>query len=473
MIAKCPLEAHGPPPTKEGGIPQRQRMRMTGNFLFDLLYHPLMLRIILALLPSPVMITSEGVPMCGITVVGALSITIRGSQMALLDLKDSEVSIEWTWIGTMSECLAMYTHGTLLAYPRDRTPVIANEGFGIVRDGRSQGVIPIMTILDIDRVVSLPTPMAMVGTRSMTTDLRDGTTKIISGVQTDLGQTGTGDLSSVTLLLFLLRQTPGRLGKNVRQGNSGNAMRGEGPHTPHPLLAQIVRMTQEDLPRFHRRGILPLPPKAVILLGGIWIHQQSILSRPFQSLLARVLLCRVMHLGIHRGSDPGARVQFLSLGIRRGRRSRGREKTLFLVLRVNTIHPTLLGKETRAAPLGVEPTILHHYLQGCLLDPLAIMDTPLAWVSTGAQGITTKDPETAIHQGHHPPPRDTTVCRPLEDTARITIREEATHEMIDGITGLPRGVDQGFGLQTRLPRIPIEPDIPKTPINLDLNIPPI
>jgi hypothetical protein len=156
-------------------------------------------------------------------------------------------------------------------------------------------------------------------------------------------------------------------------------------------------------------------------------------------------MSRTTRLGIHRESDPEVRAQCLSLGIRRGRRLRGREKTLLLVLRVNIIHPALLGKRIRTTLLGMEQTTLHHCLRGCLLDPypillvplLNIMDIPLARTSTGDQGTTIKDQEVVTRQDHTL--KDTTGCRLQED---ITIRGETMREMIGGSAGLPRGVDR-------------------------------
>ena len=261
--------------------------------------------------------------------------------------------------------------------------VTANGEFGIARDGQScRGMTLTMAILNIDRAVQLLTLRGMVGTRIMTTDLLGGRTKTVSGIKADLGQIGTGDLSSV---IPLVRQAPGRLG---RSGNSGNGTQEEGRHIHRPRLAQIVGMTRERLwpPRFHQ-GILPFRSKAVTPLGGIWIPRQSILSHLSRFLLVQTAVSRTTRLGTRRGSDPGVPVQYLSPGIPRGPRLRGREKTLLLglVFRVTIIHPTLLGSPTRMALSGVAATTLHR-LRGCLLDPclprldplLAIIVTPLA-----------------------------------------------------------------------------------------------
>lgn len=86
-----------------------------------------------------------------------------------------------------------------------------------------------------------------------------------------------------------------------------------------------------------------------------------------------------MRLGIRRGSDLGVRAQCLSPGIPRGRRLKGKEKTLLLglILRVTIIRPTLLGRRARMALLGVEVTTLRHCLQGWLLDPYLLLLDPL------------------------------------------------------------------------------------------------
>jgi hypothetical protein len=93
MIDICLQEDHGPPLTKEDGVLRRQRMWMTGNLQFDLLYHLLTPRRALVLLPSPVMITRTEEPTYGITVAEVL---IPGSRMRLEDPTGSEESIEWT-----------------------------------------------------------------------------------------------------------------------------------------------------------------------------------------------------------------------------------------------------------------------------------------------------------------------------------------------------------------------------------------
>lgn len=103
--------------------------------------------------------------------------------------------------------------------------VIANEEFGIARGGQiHQGMIPTVTILNIDRAVPLLTPTGTVGTRTMATDLLGGRAKIVSGIRVDLGQLGTGDLSSVIPLLLLAQPAPGRLGRSVKRGSSENGM---------------------------------------------------------------------------------------------------------------------------------------------------------------------------------------------------------------------------------------------------------
>jgi hypothetical protein len=140
--------------------------------------------------------------MCGITVVEALLVVLRENRMRLEGLTDLEVSIEWTWTGTMNEYLGIHTCGTPLAYPQVPMLVIANGEFGIARDGQNRrGMISTTTILNIDRAVPLPT--LTVGTRIMTIDSLGGRTKIVSGIKVDLGQIGTDDLSSVILSLLL------------------------------------------------------------------------------------------------------------------------------------------------------------------------------------------------------------------------------------------------------------------------------
>lgn len=185
----------------------------------------------------------------------------------------------------------------------------------------------------------------------------------------------------------------------------------------------------------------------VIPLGGIWTPQRSTLSHLLRFLLGRTVMSRTTYLGIHRESDPGVQAQCLSLGIRRGRQLRGREKTLPLLLRVTITHPSLLGRRIRTGPLGMETPTLHHYLRGCLLDLylillgplLVIMDIPLARTSTGDRGIIIKDQGVVTSQDHRL--KDTNGCHPQED---ITIRGGATHEMIGGSADLPRGADRGL-----------------------------
>ena len=163
-------------------------------------------------------------------------------------------------------------------------------------------------------------------------------------------------------------------------------------------------------------------------------------------------MSRTTRLGIHRESDPGVRAQCLYLGIRRGRRLRGREKILHLVLRVTIIRLSLLWKRIRTAPSGMEITTLYHCLRGCLLDPylilldprLAIMDIPLAPTSTEDRGTTIKAQGAVIRQD---PLKDTTGCHLQEDITRVTLRGETMREMIGGSAGLPRGVDRGLGLR--------------------------
>ena len=245
MIAIYLPEGHGPPLTKEDGVLQRQRMWMTGNPQFDLLYHLLILRRTLVLLPSPAMSTQAEEQRYGITAVEVLSATIPGSQMRLEDLTDLEESIEWTWIGTMIGYLGIHTCEALV-YLWDPTLVIASGGFGIARDGQNRrGMIPIMTILNIDRAVPLLITTGTVGTRTIATDLQGGKTKIVNGIRVDLGQIGIGDLSSVILLLPLAQQTHGKLGRSVKRGNCGNGMQEGDRHTLRPRLVQTVGMTRE------------------------------------------------------------------------------------------------------------------------------------------------------------------------------------------------------------------------------------
>ena len=249
MIVIYLPEGHGPPLMNEDGILRHQSMWMTGNLQLDPQCRLPILRRTLVLLPSPVMIMRPGDPMYGITVVGVLLVVIQESRMRLEDLTDSEVPKEWSWTGTMIECLGIHTRGTPLAYLQDPMLVIANGEFGIVRDGQNlQGTIPIMSIRNIDRVVLFLTLMDIAGTRTMATDLLGGRTKIDNGTRVDLGQIGNGDLSSVTLPLLLVQQMSGRLERSVKQGNRGNGMCGGGRHIlPLPYLAQIVGMTREHL----------------------------------------------------------------------------------------------------------------------------------------------------------------------------------------------------------------------------------
>jgi len=193
----------------------------------------------------------------------------------------------------------------------------------------------------------------------------------------------------------------------------------------------------------------------VIPLDGIWTPQRSTLSHLLRFLLGRTVMSRTTRLGIHPESDPGVRAQCLSLGIRRGRPLRGREKTLPLVLRVTFIHPSLLVKRIRTAPLGMETTTPHHCLRGCLLDPypilldplLAIIHIPLVRTSTGDRGTTTKDQGVVTRQDHRL--KDTTGCHLQEDITKVTIRGEPMRGMIGGSADLPRGVDRGFTTSTR------------------------
>lgn len=342
------------------------------------------------LLPSPVMIMRAGEPMCGITVVEVLLAVMRENRMRLEDPTDSGVSTEWTWTVTTTECLEIHTCGPPLEYLQDPMLVIANGEFGVARDGQNRrGTIPTVSTLNIDREVPLLTLTDMVGTRTMTIDLPDGRTKIDSGIKVVLGQIGNVDLSSVILLLLLVQQASGRLGRSVKRGNSGNGTQGGGHHTLLPCPVQIVAMTRERLllPRFHHRGILLLRSKVVIPLGGIWTHRQSTLSHLSRFLLVRTAVSRIMRLGIHRELDPGVQAQCLFPGIPRDHLLRGREKTLLLdlVLQATIIRPLLLGRRIRMALLGVITTTLRHCLRGYLLDRcllhldplLDIMDIPL------------------------------------------------------------------------------------------------
>lgn len=389
MIATYLPERHDLPSTNGDDILRRQSMSMIGNLQFDLLCRLPIRRRSPVLLPSLVKIIRAREPMCGITAVEVLSVVLRETRMRLEDLKGSEVSIEWTWTGTMIEYPGIHTCGTPLEYLRAPILVIANGEFGIARDGQNLlGMIPTTTILNIGRAVPLLTLMGKVGTKIMTIDL-GGETRIASGIKADLGQIGTDDLSNVTPSLSPAQQAPGRLERNVKRGNNGNGIQEGDRHTLLRLhLVQIVGMTRERLwlPRFHHRGILPLRSKVVIPLGGIWTHRQSILSHLSRFLLVRTAVSRTMRLGTHRGSDPGVRARCLSPGIPRGRLLRGRGKILLLdlVFRVTIIHPMILGKRTRADPSGVAVITLRRRLRGCLLDPclrldplLGIMDIPL------------------------------------------------------------------------------------------------
>lgn len=113
MIVIYLPESHDPLLTNGEGILRRQSMGMTGNHQFDLLCRLPPLRRTPVLLPSLVMITWAGEPMCGITVV-VLLVILREIRMRPEDLTDSEVSIEWTWTGTMIEYPGIHTCGTPL-----------------------------------------------------------------------------------------------------------------------------------------------------------------------------------------------------------------------------------------------------------------------------------------------------------------------------------------------------------------------
>lgn len=201
------------------------------------------------LLPSPVTIIRARDPMYEITVAEALLAVLRENRVRFEGLTGSEVSIEWTWTGTMTEYLGIHTCRTPPAYLQAPMLVIANEGFGIARDGQSRrGTTPTVMILDIDRVAPPPTLTGMAGTRIITIDPLGGRTKIASGIKADLGQIGTGDLSSVIPPLLLAHQAPGRLGRSVKRGNNENGIQGEGQDTLlRPRLVQIVGMTRERL----------------------------------------------------------------------------------------------------------------------------------------------------------------------------------------------------------------------------------
>lgn len=203
MIDIYPPEPRGPPLTNEDGILRCQSMWMTGNLQFDPQCHFPTLRRTLVLLLSLVMIMWAGEPMCGTIVVEVLLAVIRGNRVKLEDLTDSEVLIEWNWTGTMIEYPGIHTYGIPLEYLRVPTFVIANGEFGIAHDGQNRpGMIPTMMIFNIDRAVLPLILTGTDGTRTATTDL-GGRTKIDSGIRVDLGQIGTGDLSSVILLLLL------------------------------------------------------------------------------------------------------------------------------------------------------------------------------------------------------------------------------------------------------------------------------
>jgi hypothetical protein len=145
----------------------------------------------------------------------------------------------------MIEYLGIHTCETLV-YHRDPTVVIANEEFGIARDGQNRrGMIPIMKIFNIDRAAPLLITTDTAGTRTITTDPQGGKAKIVNGIRAALGQIGIGDLSSVILLLPLALQTHGRLGRSVKRGNCGSGMQGGGQHILRPRLVQTVGMTRE------------------------------------------------------------------------------------------------------------------------------------------------------------------------------------------------------------------------------------
>ena len=197
------------------------------------------------LLPSSVTTMWAREPMCGITVVEALLVVPRGNRVRPEGPTDSGPSIEWIWTDTMIECLGIRTCGTPLAYLRVPMLVTANGVYGIAHAGQNrQGMIPTMTILNIDRVVSLLTHRDTAATRITTTDLLDGRTKIVSGTKVDLGRIGTGDLSSVIPPPPLAQQAPGRPGRSAKRGNSGNGMQEGGRYILlRPCLVRIVGMT--------------------------------------------------------------------------------------------------------------------------------------------------------------------------------------------------------------------------------------
>ena len=249
MIAIYPPEGRDPPLMNVDDIPRRQSMWMTGNLQLDLLCCLPVRRRTLVLLPSSVTTMRAREPMYGITVAGVLSVVLQGNRMKLEDLTDLEASIEWIWTGTMIECLEIRTCGTPLPYLRVPMLVTANGVYGIARAGQNRrGMIPTMTILNIDRVVPLLTHRDTVGTRTMMTDPLGGRTRIVSGIKVDLGRIGTGDLSSVIPPPPLLQQAPGRPGRNAKRGNSGNGMQEGGRHILlRPYLVQIAGMTRERL----------------------------------------------------------------------------------------------------------------------------------------------------------------------------------------------------------------------------------
>ena len=249
MIVIYPPEGHDPPLMNVDGIPRHQSMWMTGNLQLDPLCCLQMRRRTLVFPPSSVTTMRARELMCGITVVEALLVVLRGNRVRLEDLTDSEASIEWIWTGTMIECLGMRICGTPLAYLRVPMLVTANGVYGIAHAGQNrQGMIFTMTMLNIDRVVPLLTHRDTVGTRIMTIDLLGGRTRIVSGTKADLGQIGTGDLSSVIPPPPLVQRVPGRPGRSAKRGNSGNGMQEGGQHIlPRPCLVQIAGMTRERL----------------------------------------------------------------------------------------------------------------------------------------------------------------------------------------------------------------------------------
>lgn len=249
MIVICLPEGHGLHLMNVDDIPQRQSMWMTGNLQLDLLCCLPIRRRTLVPLPSSVTTMRAREPMYEITVVGVLLVVLRGNRVRFEDLTDSEASIEWIWIGTMIECLGIRTCGTPPAYLRVPMLVTANGVYGIARAGQNRrGMIPTTTILNIDRVAPLLIHRDTVGTRITTTDPQGGRTKIVSGIKVDLGRIGTGDLSSVILPPPLVQQAPGRLGRSVKQGNSGNGMQEGGRRILlRPCLVQNVGMTRDHL----------------------------------------------------------------------------------------------------------------------------------------------------------------------------------------------------------------------------------